>query len=133
MLDLYPAALLQLLLSVGLGLAGLVAARQLPRPALGVLAVMCLAGIGGYVAYGRDTGWWARVLPASAAIVLHNPTPPLAAFLAGVILGRTPDRRGSRGGRHPRAQRTTARTLALCPGLRRDLGLRNLRARLVLR
>ena len=90
MLDLYPAAALQITASTVAGVGGYALARRLPRAGLAAVAAAGLAAIGAYVAWGRDTGWWAQVLPVSSAIVLHNPTPPLAALLAGVIVGRRP-------------------------------------------
>ena len=64
---------------------GLRAGRLFPRPACVALAALSVGLTVIYLAWGRESSFWTRLIPWSNVIVLSNPTPWLAAILAGLF------------------------------------------------
>ena len=87
MTDLYVAAAVQLALAAAALMGGRAVVKNTSLWTTGFAVLLAVAALGAYLQWGRATGWWTHLFPVSAAIVYANPSPVLAAFLAGVVSG----------------------------------------------
>ena len=85
MTDLYIAAAIQLALAAAALMGGRALVKHTSLWVTGGFVLLAGVGIGAYLIWGRATGAWTWLFPVSSAIVYANPSPVLAAFLAGLI------------------------------------------------